>query len=307
MAQRRQQADSGFHEGELTAQRRAGVEAKAARLSRVLQPVDLHSGIGAFLGDQTFAALTGRDAFRHLWVSPLTGQPGFLHVTSPTTLEVTIHTSPGDPLCGLPVGQRVGMVAVDFTARRRVRVNGTLVQSDAERLVIEVEQAFGNCPQHIQPRILTPQRFGESEVADVRYDVTLGPEDVELIQGADTFFLGTTNPKRGSDASHRGGPAGFVQVDGNQVWWPDYPGNNMFNSFGNLEVNPEAAVLFTDFHNGSTLQLSGTAEVEWDEPRQLGANERTGRRAVFTVQRVVAGHLLSVRQTHHGPDVESPT
>ena len=297
MAKRHQQADSGFHEGELTAQRRAGVEAKAARLSRMLQPVDVHGGIGAFLADQTFAAITGRDAFRHLWVSPLTGPPGFLHVTSPTTLEVTIRTSPGDPLYGLPVGQRVGMVAVDFAPRRRVRVNGTLVQSGTQRLVIEIEQAFGNCPQYIQPRILVPQRLAGPEAADVRYDVTLEPEDVELIHGADTFFLGTTNPKRGSDASHRGGPAGFVHVDGNQVWWPDYPGNNMFNSFGNLEVDPEAALLFADFHNGWTLQLSGTAEVEWDEP---GPSD-TGRRAVFTVERVVAGPLLTAREVHPNP------
>jgi len=53
-----------------------------------------------------------------------------------------------------------------------------------------------------------------------------------MIAASDTFFLGTTHPVRGSDASHRGGPAGFVRVDGDQLWWPDYPGNNLFNSFG---------------------------------------------------------------------------
>ena len=294
MDKRHGQPDTGFHEGELTAQRRAGVEAKAARLSRMLQPVELDGDISAFLANRTFAAITARDAFRHLWVSALTGPPGFLHVASPTTLAVNITMHPADPLYRLPVGQRVGTVVIDFAARRRVRVNGTLVNSGVDRLVIEVEQAYGNCPQYIQARTLVAEPLLQSEAADVRYGTELSPKDVELIRGADTFFLGTTNPKRGSDASHRGGPPGFVSLDGNRLWWPDYAGNNMFNSFGNLEVDPEAALLFPDFAAGTTLQLSGTAEVHWGEP----GHPDTGRRVVFTVERAVAGPLLAVREAH---------
>ena len=292
MAKRHGQADTGFHEGELTAQRRAGVEAKAARLSRMLQPVELDDGISAFIADRTFAAITARDAFRHLWVSALTGPPGFLHVASPSTLAVNTMMHPADPLHRLPVGQRVGTVVMEFAARRRVRVNGTLVKSGVDRLVIEVEQTYSNCPQYIQARTLVAETLLRAEAADVRYGIELSPEDVDLIRGADTFFLGTTNPKRGSDASHRGGPPGFVSVDGNRLSWPDYAGNNVFNSFGNLEVDSEAALLFPDFADGTTLQVSGTAEVDWGEPGQLNAD----RRAIFTVERVVAGPLLTVRE-----------
>ena len=63
-------------------------------------------------------------------------------------------------------------------------------------------------------------------------------DDIELIRSADTLFLGTTHLERGNDASHRGGPADFVYADHETVEWPDYPGNNMFNSFGNLAVDP---------------------------------------------------------------------
>ena len=52
----------------------------------------------------------------------------------------------------------------------------------------------------------------------MRYGRALASEDIELIRGADTFFLGTTHPERGSDASHRGGQPGFVRVDGDQLW-----------------------------------------------------------------------------------------
>jgi hypothetical protein len=85
-------------------------------------------------------------------------------------------------------------------------------------------------------------------------------------------------------------------VDGDQVWWPDYPGNKLFNSFGNLAVNPEAALLFPDFGTGRALYLSGTAEVDWDAGGKPGDDGRTGRRAVFTLRRLVAGSLLSSRQ-----------
>jgi hypothetical protein len=80
---------------------------------------------------------------------------------------------------------------------------------------------------------------------------TLGAEDIALIGGADTFFLGTVHPSRGADASHRGGTPGFVRVEGGQLWWPDYRGNNMFNSFGNLEVDKTAALLFVDFEKSA--------------------------------------------------------
>lgn len=134
----------------------------------------------------------------------------------------------------------------------------------------------------------------------------LGPDDAELIRHADTFFLGTTHPERGRDASHRGGPPGFVRVDGNDLWWPDYPGNNMFNSFGNLAVDPAAALLFVDFPTGRTVHLSGSAEVEWADDAP-GDDGHTGRRARFTTQAVVSGGLLAARETAHNGYPRNPS
>lgn len=68
-------ADVGFHAGELAVQHRAGVQTQAARLARMLEPVELDRGIAGFLADRTFAALTGRDDAGRLWVTPLTGPP----------------------------------------------------------------------------------------------------------------------------------------------------------------------------------------------------------------------------------------
>lgn len=299
-------ADVGFHSGELAVQQRAGTRQDAARLSPMLEPAELRGGIVAFLADRTFAVITARDADGRLWSSPLTGPAGFLEAVTPRTLAIRARLPEGDPLRGLPAGQQAGLVVVEFATRRRVRVNGTLSASDGDTLMIEVQQAFGNCPQYIHQRVLAHDEPGRHDPADIRRSAALSPADTAAIRAADTFFLGTTNPDRGSDTSHRGGAPGFVRVDGDRLWWPDYPGNNLFNSFGNLAVDPEASLLFLDFDTGRTLQLSGTAEVDWDAAGRPGDDGQTGRRVVFTLERLVAGHLLPSRQTADSPYPRNP-
>jgi len=141
----------------------------------------------------------------------------------------------------------------------------------------------------IQQRLLEPARSGR-DLAGARHATALAEADAQLIRRADTFFLGTVHPERGADASHRGGPAGFVRLDGaSRLWWPDYQGNNLFNSLGNLAVDPEAALLFFNFHDGQALQLSGTAGVEWDHAGEPGDDAGTGRKVVAALAACAIG------------------
>ncbi|HEY3748692.1 MAG TPA: pyridoxamine 5'-phosphate oxidase family protein [Pseudonocardiaceae bacterium] len=275
----------GFHEGELAVQRRAGVSAEAARLVTMLSEPDLDGGAHLFLASRTFAVLAARDGQGRLWSSPLTGPAGFLDGYG-TTLDV--HTAPrqGDPLAGLPVGQSVGLIAIEFAIRRRFRVNGTLLGS-GDGLLIDVDQAFGNCPQYIQQRLIEPETGAGAGEHGSLVGTELTPAQERIIRAADTFFLGTNHPERGTDSSHKGGAAGFVRVDGGTLWWPDYPGNNMFNSFGNLAVDPSASMLFVNYGTGTTLHLSGTAGLEWITPGSPGDDGGTGRRVRFTPERIV--------------------
>ena len=292
-------AAAGFHAGELAVQRRAGVAAEAARLAPMLEPAELGGGLAAFLGGRTFAVLAARDPGGRLWASPLAGPPGFLAVASPTQLRVTAAIPAADPLHGLAAGQQAGLIAVEFATRRRARLNGTLTEAGDGLLVVDVDQAFGNCPQYIQQRVLERDDGQPAGPPQARRATVLDAADSELIRSTDTFFLGTAHPERGADASHRGGAPGFVRVEGNQLWWPDYPGNNMFNSFGNLAVNPEAALLFIDFRDGATLHLSGAASIEWGEPGAPGDDGRTGRRVRFELERLAASRLPAHEVEHH--------
>ncbi|MFC5952826.1 pyridoxamine 5'-phosphate oxidase family protein [Pseudonocardia lutea] len=285
---------SGFHAGELAVQQRAGVGAAAARLAGMLEPPDLGRGAGRFLAERTFAALTAHDRGGRLWITPVTGPPGFLEAIGLADLRVHTMLAVGDPLHDLPPGQQVGMLAVEFARRRRIRVNGTLTAADRDGLTIRVDQAYGNCPSYIRPRTLEPAG-PEAVVPVVRHGDALTAADVDLVRRTDTFLLGTTHPDRGADASHRGGPAGFLRVtDERTLWWPDYPGNNMFNSLGNLAVDPAAALLVVDFATGDTLHLSGTAQVDWTA---TGADDEggTGRRVRFAVEALVAGPPIALR------------
>ncbi|OBI86296.1 pyridoxamine 5'-phosphate oxidase family protein [Mycobacterium asiaticum] len=280
-------ATTGFHEGELAAQRLAGVQGQAQRLEGMLGHATLSSGAAKFLAQQTFAVLTARDHEGRLWTSPLVAAAGFLQGLG-DSLHVRSRFRDGDPLDGIPAGQQVGMIAIDFAARRRMRLNGVLATADSTGLLVQIDQAFGNCPQYIHPRTVDVPTLRSAPPAGVRHVLSLSESDRALIAGADTFFLGTTHPIRGNDASHRGGPPGFVRVDSpGRLWWPDYPGNNMFNSFGNLSVDDEAALLFVDFVNGASLHVSGRAQVQWNIPHGPGA-DGAARGVRFQVDSVVA-------------------
>ncbi|MFD8076022.1 pyridoxamine 5'-phosphate oxidase family protein [Streptomyces sp. NPDC059718] len=287
---------TGFHEGELSVQRRAGVAHEAARLRGMLDPPHLGGGVAHFLADRDLAVLGAHDEAGRLWVSPLTGTPGFLS-TRGDAVRVAARPRTGDPLAVLPVGGAAALIVIDFAIRRRLRLNGTLATADDAGFELAVDQAYGNCPQYIQQRLLGPAPADtpggeDTPTAAVRPADRLDAAQAALVGRADTFFLGTAHPEHGADVSHRGGPPGFVRTapDGS-LWWPDYPGNNMFNSLGNLAGDPAAALLFVDFATGTTLQLSGTAVVDWTTPGDAGDDGGTGRRVRFTPRHVATGRV----------------
>jgi predicted pyridoxine 5'-phosphate oxidase superfamily flavin-nucleotide-binding protein len=302
----------GFHEGEIQVQQQAGVRAEAQQLVRMLDPAALSRDAAGCLAERTFIAVTARDQNSTLWTSPLTGAAGFLRVTGPRHLHIASVPAPGDPLYKLPAGQQVGLVAIEFATRRRFRINGYLTVSAGSGLSVDVEQAYGNCPQYIQQRELTPVGRGPdlpslSEAGGRAVRDRLGVEDLAQVRAADTFFLGTTHPARGADTSHRGGLAGSVRTeDDRTLWWPDYPGNNMFNSLGNLAVDPAAALLFVDFLTGRTLHLSGRARLEVTEAGTAGDDGYTGRRVRFRLDAATIGPPLLHRAAQTTPYPRNP-
>ena len=152
-----------------------------------------------------------------------------------------------------------------MNTRSRIRLNGT-AEATGRAILVTVEEAFGNCPKYIQRR-LPSEALPPPDVAVSREASALDERQRALVGSADTFFIASVNERRGADASHRGGRPGFVEVtaDGRRLRFPDYQGNRMFQTLGNITADPRAGLLFVDWENGTTLQLSGRAEIVWDE------------------------------------------
>ena len=94
------------------------------------------------------------------------------------------------------------------------------------------------------------------------------PDDKAFIEGSIYFFLATADGEGRPDCSFKGGPAGFVRVTGpSELAFPDYDGNGMFKSLGNVAVNPHVALLFIALHGPPRrLRVNGTARLDRQDP-----------------------------------------
>ncbi len=115
----------------------------------------------------------------------------------------------------------------------------------------------------------------------------MNSEDLLALQRCDTLFVASVAPGGMPDASHRGGPPGFVErlADG-RLRIPDFPGNSMFNTWGNLALEPRVGMVVPDFAQGRTLQVGGRVELEWGQEEEGGKSLGTGRFWRVGVERV---------------------
>src|SRR5437867_4888562 len=94
---------------------------------------------------------------------------------------------------------------------------------------------------------------------------TIDEADKEFIERMDMFFLATADAEGRPQCSYKGGDPGFVRVlDERTVAFPNYDGNGMYLSMGNLLINPHVGMLFVDFvsKRPSRLRINGIASVD---------------------------------------------
>ena len=114
------------------------------------------------------------------------------------------------------------------------------------------------------------------------------PDDQAFIERMPYFFLATADAEGRPDCSFKGGMPGFVSVTGSsELAFPDYDGNGMFKSLGNIMVNVEVGLLFIAMHGRpQRLRINGTATVYREDPllgRTVGAQliVRVAARVIF--------------------------
>lgn len=263
--------ESPFHSGELAIQARMGALERMDKQGRRVIREFLPEQNRQFFAQLPYIIVGTVDKLGSLWASVLVGNPGFVSTPDDRTLRVVAKPLFGDPLATtLAEGIDIGFLGIELHTRRRNRVNGIVRAIDEESFEVQVTQSFGNCPQYIQARTGQLGQFNPTDPKPVHHLETLTEVDQETIALADTFFIATAYQEQsaglasGVDVSHRGGKPGFVRIDSDRVLTvPDFSGNCHFNTFGNLELNPRAGLLFLDFTLGNLLYLTGKAEVIW--------------------------------------------
>ena len=278
-----------YHPGERTAQALAGVVERAERagglIGATVPPV-----AADYLAKQPMVVVAAADEAGQMWASLLTGPSGFAVADGDRAIVISAMPLPGDPLeKALSRPTKVGTIALEPDSHRRMRVNGR-AHPVPGGLRIEADQVFSNCGKYIQTR--TAQRRAVlAPPPQTMASPALTQAQQRAVAGADTFFIATRSADGDADASHRGGNPGFVQVvSPTALRWPDYVGNAMMMTLGNLEQDPSAGLLLLDWDAGTTLQLTGTARVDW----QPASSDR-----LPGSERVINFELTRVVQTDH--------
>lgn len=278
-----------YHAGELAVQARAGVQAEALQLGKGISSI-IKPAAQEFLRSQRLAIASTVDASDRVWASLLTGKPGFVEAVAQRTLWIDATSVYGDLLYeNLLFSDEIGILAIDLATRRRLRLNGKAELHPHGGFYVHTRQVYFNCPQYIQAREFEAESTQSQPERSVQRIEALTEEQQHWIRQADTFFIASFHPEDGADVSHRGGYPGFIQVwNSNKLVFPDYAGNNMFNTLGNLLVNPKSGLLFIDFECGNTLQLTGRATVIWDTERRA-AFAGAERVVEFEIEQAIAG------------------
>lgn len=122
------------------------------------------------------------------------------------------------------------------------------------------------------------KRFGAEGFWDVNnlnamlHD-TIAPNLAMFIEDLPFFFIATANSEGECDCSFRGRehdasgqPYSLVKViDKKTLVFPDYQGNKLYNSLGNIIVNGHIGVLFIDFQSSTRARVNGRAEIIEDK------------------------------------------
>ncbi|MFD8192286.1 pyridoxamine 5'-phosphate oxidase family protein [Streptomyces wuyuanensis] len=181
-------------------------------------------------------------------------------------------------------GKQVSGLAINLETRSRVKLAGRMLGGavlarqpeenaaavgDEGRpvnvhMAVAVDETLGNCPKYLNRKIVWPHEASPTLVSDV---LPLPPEAVALIGKSDIFLITSRHGTETMDTNVRGGAPGFVRVFSNSgaddvsLVYPEYSGNQLYQTLGNLKSDPTVGITFPDFETGDILYVTGRAEI----------------------------------------------
>ncbi|KAL5357430.1 hypothetical protein BJX96DRAFT_163076 [Aspergillus floccosus] len=270
-----------WHEGERTMHRLLHVPPRDNPTVPSLSP-----GASLLLRKSPLLAIGAIDRDGRPWSTVWGGEVGFASPMSSSTVEVKtpvdskydplaeilLHDE-GQPQSGQPqgFGSLLSGLVIDLETRRRAKlygrkISGALAEGDAgeiAHLVVHIDASLGNCPKYLNIKHILPAK---PEPRLISNSPQLPPEAVALISRADCLFVSSRRDTVDMDTNIRGGPPGFVRIvsddpSGAVFVYPEYSGNRLYQTLGNLQTTPLAGYVFPDFETGDALYITGQTEV----------------------------------------------
>jgi predicted pyridoxine 5'-phosphate oxidase superfamily flavin-nucleotide-binding protein len=183
-----------YHAGELEMQRKTGEEIPAYRNGRIIVS-HIAPGAVQYIEQQAFVVVSSQDGKGRVWSSVLSGENGYIKVLDEKTLRLDkrlIQSNLVDRFWeNVQKHLYAGMLFIEPASRHRYRVNGQ-IRLEQNQLFFTVTQAYVNCPKYIQRRLVTRGKMPVYPAAVIG-KTGLTKELISWIQGADTFFVGSSN------------------------------------------------------------------------------------------------------------------
>jgi hypothetical protein len=155
---------------------------------------------------------------------------------------------------------RVGGLAINLAAARRVRINGTVSRS-RDAVEMDLTESFTLCRKYVQPSIGAEIGLPAGP-AERRSASPADPDVLALLARSETAFLATVSPDGWPDVAHRGGPPGFITLDvaAQRLTWPEFVGDGVFKSAGNARTTGHVTLVALDVETGAGVELVGRGD-----------------------------------------------
>jgi len=271
-----------YHEGQLSIQREAKTEAVAEHLAHWVGPAT------AFALDADLFLFAQPDSLGVLRFTTLSGPAPLLAIGPGDDVNIQFLPELADQL---PVG-RCGGLAISLALARRARLNGAMVRREG-LAVLQSDETFTLCRKYMAPSVSLADAPAVGPVA--RVSVALDdPWLRSLLSRAETAFLASLSPDGGPDVAHRGGPPGFIELEpGGALHWPEYVGDGVFKSAGNVRATGHFTLLVVDAESGDGAELVGKAGYTNTRPeRRARVDALVQHRDPFPQQGVIEGTVV---------------
>ncbi|KAL8812236.1 MAG: hypothetical protein Q9200_001177 [Gallowayella weberi] len=275
-----------WHEGEILMQQKLHVPYQENPTSPFLTPYAARLLPGAPL-----LALGTLDSTGRPWTTIFGGEPGFVRPLGQSNIGIkAVVDLTYDPVMDILLGSKydddrgdqreknhpMSGLSINLETRSRIKLAGkfiagalgaVLTQAGAKateaQIVVKVEQSLGNCPKYLNKKqisVIAPQPVLVSS------NLPLPVEAIDLLAKADIFFITTSHGGSTLGTNNRGGRPGFCRImkndhSGTILLYPEYSGNRLYQTLGNLQTTPKAGIVIPDFDSGDALYLTGTTEI----------------------------------------------